>query len=553
MGSARRSGMPRKGEKGESLDAKVVRLTLVVLALAGIAQIAVFGFSIFRQFSSLEKMASAEDLERFEAAVEAEKASLAELARDYAGWDDARSYVEGRNPRFADENFMPDWTDVARLDKVMVLSPGAEVLWSGQRIGDAFSKLAGADPDGGGVAPGSVFVPLVGAATDAPRFAFEKTGNGLLLSCAYPVTSSDYSAPPRGWIYFARRLDERILGRISERSGLGVELLAAAPPLPGSRELKAGSAAARYHDEGAIRHIRVPVIDAAGKEIALLDASRLRKLDAPAERLLVELALSLAAGAGITAVILLTLMRRRVVRPLVRIALHLNARAEKSATGARLDMGAASGRRDEIGVVSDRIDALLDGLESERKKLEIVNGELERMAQFDFLTGLANRRFFDDYAKREIKRISRGLRDETKKNSISVLIGDIDHFKLFNDRRGHLAGDDCLRSIAKVLEGAVHRPSDMACRFGGEEFIVLLPETDLEGAITVAENIRKAIHSLAIAFEESPVRPIVTMSLGAAAAPVDDSFNLEALIGRADAAMYAAKDAGRDSIKASDR
>jgi diguanylate cyclase (GGDEF)-like protein len=544
--------MPGKGFRGSSLDAKVAKLTLFVLALAGIAQIAVFGFSIFRQFASLEELDSAEDLGRFMAALEAEKASLAELARDYAGWDDARAYVEGRNPGFADANFLPDWTDVARVDGVMVLSPAALVLWSGRRVGTVFSKLAGADTAGGGLAPGSSFAPLAGAKTDAPRFAFVEAEDGLLISCAYPVTSSDYSAPPFGWIYFARRLDEGILGRISERSGLGARLLAVSAPVPRSRELKTGSTAARYHDEGTSRYIRVPVVDASGKEIALLEASRKRRLDAPAVSLLVELALSLATGAGIAAILLLSLMRRHVVRPLARIALHLNARAEKSAPGARLDMGEAAGRRDEIGTVADRIDALLDGLETERKELERVNGELERLAQFDFLTGLANRRFFEDYAKREIKRISRGLRDETKKNSIGVLIGDIDHFKLYNDRRGHLSGDDCLRAVAKALEGAVHRPSDMACRFGGEEFIVLLPETDLDGAMTVAENVRAAILALVIPFAESPVRPIVTMSLGAAAAPVDESFDLGALIGRADSAMYAAKDAGRDSIRAAE-
>jgi len=91
----------------------------------------------------------------------------------------------------------------------------------------------------------------------------------------------------------------------------------------------------------------------------------------------------------------------------------------------------------------------------------------------------------------------------------------------------------------------------MACRFGGEEFLILLPETDLGGAMTVAENIRAAIRGLAIPFDESPVRPVVTMSLGAAASPVGESFNLETLIGRADAAMYAAKAAGRDTVRAS--
>ncbi len=165
---------------------------------------------------------------------------------------------------------------------------------------------------------------------------------------------------------------------------------------------------------------------------------------------------------------------------------------------------------------------------------------LERLARLDGLTGLINRRSFDTAFDREWRRSVR-----TKQN-ISVIMMDIDHFKQFNDTYGHGAGDDCLRWIAEAAEGALRRPADLVGRYGGEEFVALLPDTTLEGTMTVAEGIRTAVSSLNIPHSASPVAEYVTISLGVATTVAASSPDPNALIEAADARLYAAKHGGRN-------
>lgn len=125
---------------------------------------------------------------------------------------------------------------------------------------------------------------------------------------------------------------------------------------------------------------------------------------------------------------------------------------------------------------------------------------------------------------------------------------DVDCFKIYNDSYGHQCEDECLQQVAKALRNALKRPGDFIARYGGEEFVVVLPDTELEGARQIAENMRKNIDSLKIAFKESTVRDQVTVSMGiAVTVPVADS-KLDSLIGSADKALYQAKKEGRDRV-----
>lgn len=178
-----------------------------------------------------------------------------------------------------------------------------------------------------------------------------------------------------------------------------------------------------------------------------------------------------------------------------------------------------------------------------RKKLEET---LEAAAATDGLTGLANRRCFDDTLDREWRR---ARREDTH---LSLLLLDLDHFKALNDTYGHPAGDACLRDVAAAVKAAVRRPGDMVARYGGEEMAVILPNTDPDGAFEVAENVRRAIEALRI-----PNRGNlegggwVTASLGSATAfpRVHASLIMPGgLVQAADSALYRAKDDGRNCI-----
>ncbi|WP_175650322.1 sensor domain-containing diguanylate cyclase [Pseudomonas sp. Marseille-P9899] len=169
------------------------------------------------------------------------------------------------------------------------------------------------------------------------------------------------------------------------------------------------------------------------------------------------------------------------------------------------------------------------------------NKQLERLAMDDALTGLANRRCFDQTLAMEIRRAQR---DATP---LTLLMLDIDFFKRYNDRYGHPAGDACLREVASALAGCIRRPPDLVARYGGEEMAIILPNTDVEGATVVAKLVLEALNRLDILHAESPFGH-VTVSIGLACASGPALEPQQALIDAADRALYAAKEGGRNRL-----
>lgn len=175
-------------------------------------------------------------------------------------------------------------------------------------------------------------------------------------------------------------------------------------------------------------------------------------------------------------------------------------------------------------------------------RLDAANRELERLAFQDGLTGLANRRRFDEAIATECFRTRRSA------SVLSLLLIDVDHFKSFNDRYGHLAGDDCLKRVAEALQLCAGRAGDLVARYGGEEIAILLPGTGADGASTVADNVVRAIASLAISHEDSRIGRL-TVSVGCASSDMlglGSSCDPRALIRLADGALYDAKRNGRN-------
>ena len=158
----------------------------------------------------------------------------------------------------------------------------------------------------------------------------------------------------------------------------------------------------------------------------------------------------------------------------------------------------------------------------------------------DPLTKLDNRRRFNEVLNIEFYRLKRSGAP------LSLIMIDVDHFKRFNDRYGHVQGDECLRRVGQAIKSAVSRASDAAARFGGEEFVVVAPETDTAGALTLAENIRQALEGLAIPHDDNSAASHVTASLGVVTRYVSELETPEVLVDLADQALYRAKQAGRN-------
>jgi len=183
-----------------------------------------------------------------------------------------------------------------------------------------------------------------------------------------------------------------------------------------------------------------------------------------------------------------------------------------------------------------------DLLEQLSAELGEKNRQLEVLAREDGLTGLANRRHFDEVLDAEIKRAMRTRR------CLSLILCDLDHFKNYNDRYGHLAGDQCLRSIGDIMRGTFKRAGDLAARYGGEEFAVILPDTGTEHAGRLAQRLRQALAARELPHDIDGVPGLVTLSVGVVGAQTSRERAADWFISNADQALYRSKDNGRNQV-----
>lgn len=165
---------------------------------------------------------------------------------------------------------------------------------------------------------------------------------------------------------------------------------------------------------------------------------------------------------------------------------------------------------------------------------------LREWVYVDGLTGVRNRRYFDEGLASEW---SRAMRDGT---ALSLVMIDVDLFKRYNDHYGHQAGDDCLRRVAQALRGCLKRPGDLVARYGGEEFVCLLPGTPLEGAMVLAGQLHQAVAGLGLPHAQSTVSDRLSISLGVCSKPAGSGGSAAAMLGEADAQLYRAKTEGRN-------
>lgn len=240
-------------------------------------------------------------------------------------------------------------------------------------------------------------------------------------------------------------------------------------------------------------------------------------------------------------------LSHQIVNPIIK----MNRSAKKLSEGQYEEVQGVH-RRDELGQLTESfndmgkqltemVSTLEEVVEIRTAELEEKNTILSTLSYVDELTQIPNRRKFDEFFRQTLELSSRGNRP------IGLMMLDIDNFKKFNDLYGHVAGDDCIRAVGKVLKESVHRASDLPARYGGEEFVVVLQETSLQGARAIAESIRKGIRELSIAHEGSDWE-VVTVSIGAVYGPAGIHQEVADIVHQADEALYEAKGSGRNAL-----
>ncbi len=190
-----------------------------------------------------------------------------------------------------------------------------------------------------------------------------------------------------------------------------------------------------------------------------------------------------------------------------------------------------------------RLKREIDERKDRERELAIANKELKRLSSLDGLTGIANRRYFDEHIEAEWRR---AMRDS---KPLSIMIIDIDFFKPYNDHYGHQGGDSCLKQVACAINDYARRGGDFAARYGGEEFVVTLAGTDRDKAASMAEKLREAVESLRIPHEKSKASSVVTVSIGVSTVNPNTEMLPSTLIELADKGLYRAKEKGRNQVQ----
>lgn len=190
-----------------------------------------------------------------------------------------------------------------------------------------------------------------------------------------------------------------------------------------------------------------------------------------------------------------------------------------------------------------RLKEEMDQRKARERELEALTRKFEILSNQDGLTGVPNRRCFEDVFRKE------WLRSRRDGTPLSAMMIDIDYFKSYNDTYGHLQGDTCLRQVAGAIQAALKRPGDFAARFGGEEFVAVLPGTDVAGALSVAGAIRANVRAASIPHSGSPEGGMLTVSIGISGAVPTMNLEPEDLLAAADEALYQAKSAGRHRVE----
>jgi diguanylate cyclase (GGDEF)-like protein len=256
----------------------------------------------------------------------------------------------------------------------------------------------------------------------------------------------------------------------------------------------------------------------------------------------IRYAMVLVISSGLIVLVMLNVLLQAVIlRPLQKLTSHAARLRHEEDYAARLDLR----RDDEIGMLADSFDNMVQTIHERTEDLKRANEQLTLLSMRDGLTGIPNRRMFDDSLKQEWRR---AMRDKTH---LSVILGDVDFFKDYNDAHGHLQGDQCLIAVAAAMQQQMQRPADLVARFGGEEFAVILADTDADGAGHVAQSLRRAVMELHLEHGHSDVADCVTMSFGVAAMiPLseDGDQGMDELLQRADRAMYQSKRLGRNRV-----
>jgi diguanylate cyclase (GGDEF)-like protein len=491
---------------------------------------------VLPKLREITAQADRKDLRRVLLAIDAKKLQLTALAYKNAIADTTYEYFDGHDADFLDDNFPIDSLVTFNIDLIGLFDRQNKLV--AQRVIDPLSStfVDRALP------VQDIFPHLINldkVRPHAPIFdsGLMATALGPQLYAVASVMRTDTDSEARGNLLLGIALDDELIHDIEETAQVHIALA----PLTAAERANAVALSLEqvYRDDAD--QITWLLTDNNNRPIVKMI------LDSPArdnesalwvQPLIFAFIVGAIGGIGI-----LVLFRQMLIKPIISIGEHLQNVRTLADYNLRLNSRAGN----EIGDLSRSIDALVTQVQRQQDQLQAQSMEMQRLSYNDGLTGLANRRRFD-----QAMTINWALAQRNQ-TPLALLMCDVDYFKRYNDHYGHLRGDEALRKVAAIIKRIITRQSDVAARYGGEEFAILLPDTDEEGANGIAERLQKELLAAAIPHVDSQTSPVLTASIGISSFIPNAQQQPRELIQLADEALYAAKAAGRNCIMLASR
>jgi diguanylate cyclase (GGDEF)-like protein len=501
-------------------------------------QFAINQIFILPSFMNLENDEAIRNIDRVNGAIINEIKHLDVICHDWGAWDDSYEFMENGSQEFKDGSLSIESFVTANLNMIFYLKPTGEIYWgkiynltSEKEIQlkafsiENFSKIY-------------TNIKLDSNPSESPANEYKRgiilTENGPIMLAARPIVTSDNKGPSRGTLIMGRFLTKSILNKFKKETKANFNIHVCNSKL--SLKLK------KIVDQTTLspKHVVMKTpnnvfmynsfLSIQESPAFLIEVIFPREITKQGIKTIKYSLIFLIVVGFIILLLILMLIQKLILGPILNLSQHT-----KQIEECNYELRLALTRKDAIGELANCFDKMV-------AKIELQTNQLEKLSSLDGLTGLYNRRIFDETLLRVWKQMLR------EKQNLSAIMCDVDFFKLFNDNYGHQMGDKCLQSIADTIKASLKRPSDFVARYGGEEFVVLLSNTSPEGAQYMAEDIRKKVHDLKIKHDKSKIDKYVTLSLGVAsvipcqgASPID-------LIETADQALYECKEKGRNMV-----
>jgi len=504
-----------------SIKGKTITAFIVGFCLMGLSVVALLQYKMRESFVAIEHKLALEQMQQLARNLNGELDSLDQVALDWGNWDDTYAYMQHPSAGFTDRNFAAltlktiDIKYVGLLDThhAVVFSKAVNLMTGEAENSAAFDNTLNNLKK-------RLAMP---GADSAKACGLDMSAAGPVLLCWEPIHKTDLTGNPVGSLVLARLLNSTLLSKIQNQSNIKFGLT----PLA----IQESKARVALNDR-----LEAENIEFSKTEPGILNGMFSNIAGEPILKIHLDFSKYVTT--------LGTEIIWTQVRTLVLIALYLCmqlfifTRLQKM--GAELKSIWRNGRwaeRLELSRFSDELTELGNTINLMLGLIRQQTVELDKIAYTDSLTQIANRRSFE---QRILIEMSLHNRNDSP---LSLLLIEIDHFKLYNDMYGHPAGDEILIEIAKLLTQVACRPSDLPARIGEEEFAVILPSTDLPGASHVAETLKLRLAVLKIPNANSPISDFITLSIGVTAAGKED---LNALMRRAGQAHDMAKQTGRN-------